>query len=163
MRGFICLLAALSLAFNLAQVEAGCGRSDPCTCEHHERGAFNMLDICACCERFFKQNGCPGRPSSPSGCQLYLDEDKYEVEVFASTPNSCRNNATGECREAIHQYAKEYPDACKESTRKSDGKLTTGAWALRLAENCPTSGSGKWNKPGILFFVAQLMVTYISL
>ena len=142
MRGFICLLAALSLAFNLAQVEAGCGRPDPCTCAHETLG-LKAFEICAC------GDGDGHYDWTAPGCQLYRDEDKYEVEVFDSpSPNSCRNNATIECREAVHQYAKEYPDACK------DGQLTHGAGALRLAENCPniTSGSGKWNKPGILFF-----------
>ena len=137
MRGFICLLAALSLAFSLAQVKAGCGRSDPCTCEHETLG-FKAFEICSC------GDGDGHYDWTAPGCQLYRDEDKYEVEVFPSpTPNSCRSYATAECREAIHQVAKEYPDTCKESTRQFDDLLTQGAWTLRLAENCPTSGSGK--------------------
>ena len=155
MRSFICLLAALSLAFNLAQVvEAGCSRPDPCTCEHERLGQA-ALEVC----------GCEGDGNrTTAGCQLYRDEDKYGVMVFPPPEvNSCKSTATVECRDAIHQYAREYPDTCKESTRQFDDKLTHGAWAHRLAENCPASGGGKRNKPDILFFVTLLMVTYIIL
>lgn len=62
----------------------------------------------------------------------------------------CRSNATVQCRDAIHQLAKEYPDECKGSTNQNSstswvpmGYLTSGAWFLKIAESCPTSGSGE--------------------
>ena len=135
MRAKICLLAALSLAFNLAQVESGCSRSDPCDCEHGQ--VFeNALKICGCMDDIVSMKENFGAP----GCQLY--EVEYEDIIDHGTSNRCKSNATGECRDAIHQYAKEYPDVCKESTA-DHYSLTHGAWAIRMAENCPTSGSGK--------------------
>merc|ERR1712027_142143 len=134
MRAKICLLAALSLAVNLAQVESGCGRPDPCDCEH-EKVSFNALKICGCMDDNAVETR--GWIIEAPGCQLYRAE--YEVQPSPGTPNSCKSNATKECRDAIHQYAKEYPDTCKETTYS--GQLTYGAWAIRMAENCPTSGS----------------------
>merc|ERR1712117_776492 len=138
MRAKICFLAALSLAFNLAQVEAACNISDPCDCEHGQ--VFeNSLKICGCMDDIvsYKEN------FEAPGCQLYQVE--YEDIIDHGTSKSCKSNATGECRDAIHQYAQEYPDVCKESTadQPPNQRLTHGAWAIRMAENCPTSGSGK--------------------
>ena len=125
MRAKICLLAVLSLAFNLAQVESGCGRPDPCDCDH-EQVFENVYKICGCND--FKA----------LGCQLNIDENDSSA--------SCKNNATWECRNATQQYAKQYPDACKESTR-----LTNGGMAIRWAESCLTSGSGKLTNWPLMF------------
>ena len=129
MRAKICLLAALSLSFDLAQVKAGC--LDPCNREHEEF-SLKLSEECGC-------DGADVRELGP-GCQLYAVEYEIQVNPGVPVPNSCRTNATDNCRNAVQQWAKEYPDTCKECTmnRRGQVSLTLGALAIRMAENCPT-------------------------
>merc|ERR1712117_395272 len=172
MRAKICLLAALSLAFNQAQVESGCRRSDPCRCEmddsvlegSYEPLGHNAMPICGC------NVGGPARnlsikPPVP-GCQLDQVEYEFQGKKYTRTnlygaPNICRSNATADCRHAIEQWAKEYPDTCKETTMEfQPDRPTEGAWAKMLVENCLslTSGSGSLkNWPFMFLFMGACL------
>ena len=163
MRGFICLLAAaLSLAFHSAQVEAGCiaykeGTVDGCT-EHdvHESMVIHAAKICGCGDGGVGTRYGEVFNWTAPGCQLHKVEYEFEDSAGDGTPDSCKNDATTECRDAIQQWAENFPDTCKISTqplRLREGfsgvppRLTTGAWALRLAENCPTGSIERISAP----------------
>ena len=138
MRESIFLLAALSLAFNLAQVEARCNHLNPCQCElENEPADIAVRTKCGC--------ECIGHAScyKTPGCQLFLIEPEEGAKRDPWNPTYCKETATSECREAVHQLAKTYTEAVpnpEDCIEQPDYK-----YILRMAENCTISGSGKEN------------------
>merc|ERR1712012_301196 len=98
MRAKICLLAALSLAFNLVQVESGCGRSDPCHCEH-EQVAYNAYKIRSCWEDF-----------KALGCQLNTDENDSSAGTWTM---SCKNMPLGSAEMPLNNMQSNSPMRAK--------------------------------------------------